>query len=404
MGNGESRAAGVIKRILALSDEDVAQALDEVLAGFDGRHRGFRSTLEDHFDVVAHRLGGDVSPSSERRLLIGAFFTSEYSVEAAALCNPSIVLAPDQDGVPPGAARFVMSLRGIGEGHISCIEFRTGVIGAAGEVHLDDPGPFLVPGRPLATVYDRELFRGKLAEMGHHGESASFVLGSLPARFTPSQLDLALADLEAQIVTHSSVRATTDDFRRVAFSNYDTDFPPDSAVAERVLLPMAPAESHGMEDARFVRFVELDGTVTYYATYTAFDGVHVEGQMLQTEDFRHFRITQLTGPAAKNKGLALFPRRIGGHYVALSRWDRERNSLAFSSDCRSWASGTTIQSPERPWELLQLGNCVSPIETPRGWLVLTHGVGPMRVYSIGAILLDLDVPARMLGQLSVPVM
>lgn len=404
MGNGESRAAGVLKRILALSDDDVAQAVDEVLAGFDGRHRGFRSTLEGHFDVVAHRLGGSVSPSPERRLLIGAFFTSEYSVEAAALCNPSIVLAPDQAGVPPGEARFVMSLRGIGEGHISSIEFRTGVLGAAGEVHLDDPGPYLVPGRPLPTVYDRELFRGKLAEMGHHGESASFVLDSLPARFTPDQLDLALADLEAQIVTHSSVRATTEDFLRVAFCNYDTDFPPDSAIAERVLLPMAPAESHGMEDARFVRFVEPDGTVTYYATYTAFDGVHVAGQMLQTEDFRHFRVTQLTGPAAKNKGLALFPRRIGGHYVALSRWDRECNSLAFSADCRSWTAATTIQAPERPWELLQLGNCGSPIETAEGWLVLTHGVGPMRVYSIGAVLLDLDDPTRMLGRLPVPLM
>jgi predicted GH43/DUF377 family glycosyl hydrolase len=404
MGNGESRAAGVIKRILALSDEDVTQAVDEVLAGFDGRHRGFRSTLEEHFDVVAHRLGGGVSPSPERRLLIGAFFTSEYSVEAAALCNPSIVLAPDQDGVPPGEARFVMSLRGIGEGHISCIEFRTGVVGAAGEVHLDDPGPFLVPGRPLATVYDRELFRGKLAERGHYGESASFVLDSLPARFTPDQLDLALADLEAQIVTHSSVRATTEDFLRVAFSNYDTDFPPDSAVAERVLLPMAPTENHGMEDARFVRFVDVDGTVTYYATYTAFDGVHVEVQMLQTDDFRHFRISQLSGPAVRNKGLALFPRRIGGHYAALSRWDRECNSVAFSADCRSWTAATTIQAPERPWELLQLGNCGSPIETPEGWLVLTHGVGPMRVYSIGAVLLDLDDPTRMLGRLRVPFM
>jgi predicted GH43/DUF377 family glycosyl hydrolase len=159
-----------------------------------------------------------------------------------------------------------------------------------------------------------------------------------------------------------------------------------------------------MEDARFVRLVDDDGTVTYYATYTAYDGVHVAPQLLQTADFRQFRVTQLTGPAARNKGLALFPRRVCGHYAALSRWDRERNSLAFSSDCRSWTPATTIQSPERPWELLQLGNCGPPIETPEGWLVLTHGVGPMRVYSIGAVLLDLDDPARMLGRLSAPLM
>jgi predicted GH43/DUF377 family glycosyl hydrolase len=404
MSNGDSRAAAVIERILALSDEDVALAVDEVLTGFGGRHRQFRSTLEGHFDVVAHRLGGGVSPSPDRRLLMGAFFTCEYSVEAAALCNPSMVLAPDQDGVPPGQARFVMSLRGIGEGHVSCIEFRTGVVGAGGEVHMDEPGPFLVPGQPVAPVYEREVFRRKLDELGHGGESASFVLDSLPPRFTPTELDLALADLKAQIVTHSSVRETIDDFRHAALSNYDTEFPADSAVAERVLLPIGPAESHGMEDARFVRFVDDDGTVTYYATYTAFDGVDVAPQLLQTDDFRHFRVTQLTGPAAKNKGLALFPRRIGGHYVALSRWDRERNSLAVSTDCRSWTAASTIQSPERPWELLQLGNCGSPIETPEGWLVLTHGVGPMRVYSIGAVLLDLDDPARMLGRLSAPLM
>jgi len=404
LSNGESRAAGVIERILALSDEEVARAIDEVVTGFDGRHRRIHSTLEDHFDVVAHRLGGGVPPSPERRLLIGAFFTSEYSVEAAALCNPSIVLAPDQDGMPPGQVRFVMSLRGIGEGHISSIEFRTGVVGANGEVHLDDPGPFLVPGHPVAPVYERELFRGKLRELGHGSESSSFVLDSLPHRFTPAQLDQALANLEAQIVTRSSVRETIGDFRRIAFSNYDTEFPADSTIAERVLLPMGPTESHGMEDARFVRFMDNDGTVTYYATYTAFDGVHVAPQLLQTDDFRHFRVTQLIGSAAKNKGLALFPRRIGGHYAALSRWDRERNSLAFSADCRSWAPATTIQSPERAWELLQLGNCGSPIETPEGWLVLTHGVGPMRVYSIGAILLDLDDPARVLGQLSDPLM
>jgi len=404
VGNSESRAGGVMERILALSDEDVAHAVDEVLTGFGGRHRRFRSTLEDHFDLVAHRLGEGVVLSPERRLLIGAFFTSEYAVEAAALCNPSIVLAPDQDGLAPGQVRFVMSLRGIGEGHVSCIEFRTGVVSAGGEVDFDDPGPFLVPGQPVAPVYQRELFRGKLRESGRDGESAAFVLDSLPHLFTPTQLDSALADLDAQIVTHTSVRETVGEFRRIAISNYDTEFPADSAIAERVLLPMGPTESHGMEDARFVRFRDDGGAVTYYATYTAFDGVHVAPQLLQTDDFRHFRVTELTGPAAKNKGLALFPRRVGGHYVALSRWDRERNSLAFSADCRSWAPATTIQSSRRPWELLQLGNCGSPIETPKGWLVLTHGVGPMRVYSIGAVLLDLDEPARVVGRLSAPLM
>jgi predicted GH43/DUF377 family glycosyl hydrolase len=190
----------------------------------------------------------------------------------------------------------------------------------------------------------------------------------------------------------------------VAASNYDTIFPEDSAIGERVLWPMGPTETHGMEDARFVRFVDDDGSVTYYGTYTAFDGVHVAPQLLETTDFRAFRITQLTGLAARNKGMALFPRRIGGRYVALSRWDRENNAIAFSDDCRAWGGPATLQSPEQPWELLQVGNCGSPLETTEGWLVLTHGVGPMRVYSIGAVLLDLDDPTRVVARLPEPLM
>ena len=404
LGDGQSRAAGVIDRILALPDDEVASALDAVLTGFGGRHRALKTTLEDHFQLVAHRLAVGALPSPDRQRLMGAYFTNEYSVEAAALCNPSAVLHPDQDGTRPGEARFLMSVRAVGEGHISSIGFRTGVIDDGGAVSVDDPGPFLEPGRPLAGLYDRDLFRRKLAEIGAQGESAAFVLDSLPAQFTPNELERALAELGDRIVTHSDARETVGHFHSLALSNYDIEFPPESAIAERVLLPMSPAESHGMEDARFVRFVDDDGTVTYYATYTAFDGVHVTPQLLETADFRRFRITQLAGPAAKNKGLALFPRRIGGRYVALSRWDRERNSVVSSPDGRSWERATTVQAPEHAWELLQLGNCGSPIETPEGWLVLTHGVGPMRVYSIGAVLLDLDDPARMLARLPTPLM
>ncbi len=404
LGYGQSRAAGVVERILALSDDEVASALDDVLTAFGGRHRRLRAILEEHFELVAHRLSGGTPPSPDRRLLMGAYFTNEYSIEAAALCNPSAVLHPDQAGTGPGEARFVMSVRAVGEGHLSSIGFRTGVISAGGEVRVDDPGSFLETGRHLPGLYERELFRGKLAELGCQGESAAFVLDSLPTQFTADQLEWALADLGDQIVTHTDVLETVAQFRSIAVSNYDIEFPQDSTVAERVLMPIAPSESHGMEDARFVRFTDDDGSVTYYATYTAFDGVLVTPMLLETADFRRFRITQLTGPAAKNKGLALFPRRIAGRYVGLSRWDRERNSVVFSPDGRTWGAATTVQSPERAWELLQLGNCGSPVETPDGWLVLTHGVGPMRVYSIGAALLDLDNPARILARLSTPLM
>ena len=404
LADGESRAGGVIDRILALSDEEVATTLEATLASFAGRHREFETILEEHFDLVAHRLGARIDLSEERRLLIGAYFTNEYAVEGAALFNPSIVLHPDQSQLGLGEARVVLSLRAVGEGHLSCIEFRTGVIDAGADVRIDDPGSVLVPGRARPSVYERELFRGKLAELGERGESAAFVLDALPARFSQVELELALADLGDQLLTRTGARETIDHIRWVAASNYDTIFPEDSAIGERVLWPMGPTETHGMEDARFVRFVDDDARVTYYATYTAFDGIHVAPQLLETTDFRTFRITQMTGLAARNKGMALFPRRISGRFVALSRWDRENNAIAFSDDCRAWGMPATLQSPQQPWELLQIGNCGSPLETADGWLVLTHGVGPMRVYSIGALLLDLDDPTRVVARLPEPLM
>jgi predicted GH43/DUF377 family glycosyl hydrolase len=404
LADGESRAAGMIKRILGLSDDEVTATLEATLAAFSGRHRDFAATLERHFTLVAHRLGSRLPLSPERRLLIGAYFTSEYSVEGAALFNPSIVHHPDQSGLGPDETRFIMSLRAVGEGHQSCIEFRTGVVGAGPEIRIDDPGRVLVSGSVRPPLFDRDLFRGKLAELGDHGESVDFVLDALPDRFAPAALGIALAVLGDQVLTRATARETIERIQRVAVANYDVEFPEDSAIAERVLWPVGPTESHGMEDARFVRFVDDDGTVTYYATYTAFDGVHVAPQLIETPDFRAFRITQLTGPAATNKGMAIFPRRIGGRYVALSRWDRESNGIATSPDCRSWGPATTLQSPTQPWELLQIGNCGSPLETPEGWLVLTHGVGPMRVYALGAILLDLEDPARVRGRLSAPLM
>ena len=404
LANGESRAAGVIARILGLSDDEVTATLEATLAAFAGRHRHFRATLDRHFELVAHRLGARQPLSAERRLILGAYFTNEYSVEGAALFNPSIVLHPDQSGLGPGEARFVMSLRAVGEGHLSCVEFRTGVVGARREVRLDDPGPVLVAGSLRPPLFGRDLFRAKLAELGDDGESVAFVLDALPELFSPAALGVALAALGDQVLTRSTARETIERIQRVALANYDIEFPADSAIGERVLWPMGPTESHGMEDARFVRFVDDDATVTYYATYTAFDGIHVAPQLIETPDFRTFRITQLSGPAATNKGMAIFPRRIDGRYVALSRWDRESNAVVTSADCRSWGAAITLQSPERPWELLQIGNCGSPLETPEGWLVLTHGVGPMRVYSIGAILLDLEDPTQVRARLPVPLM
>jgi predicted GH43/DUF377 family glycosyl hydrolase len=404
VGATESRATGVLARICALPEEEVRSTLRDVLARYTGRHRDLRSTLAAHYGAIAHRVPDGDALTEERRTLIGAWFTHEYSVEAAALFNPSIVPHPDQSGLPAGHVRFVMSLRAVGEGHLSSVEFRTGVLGAGHELSLDDPGPHVETGRPGPAVQDRALFAAMLAEDGSDAESASFLIGSLPTRFGEEELERAIEALTRQRVTRHGGARTAERARCIARCSYEVEFSQRSTIAERVLWPHAPSEARGMEDARFVRVVSDDGTATYRATYTAFDGDRIAPQLIETSDFRRFRISQLSGPAAKNKGMALFPRTIGGRHVALSRWDRENNAIATSPDGLSWGEPRTLHVPTRAWELTQTGNCGSPVETDQGWLVLTHGVGPMREYAIGALLLDLEEPSRVIGALREPLM
>ena len=400
---GESRAMAVIDRVLELSEQEVERALARTMARFSDRHRDLAETLEHNFGLVAHRLGGEIKVGRVRRRLIGAYFTQEYALEAAALFNPSIVAHPDQAGCPAGDVRFVMSLRAVGEGHLSSIEFRSGTIGSDSGIRFDPPGRFLDTGRPRSVPYDRNLFQEKLTELGHDDENARFLWSILPSRFTSAELDAALAELSRQHVTRGDSAVLADRARWMAASNYAVEFDERHALSERVLWPTGPAESHGMEDARFVRFADGDDP-TYYATYTAFDGSQVAPQLLETRDFRTFTVSQLSGPAARNKGMALFPRRIAGRYAALSRWDRESNAIGYSHDGHRWSEAITVQAPTRPWELIQLGNCGSPIETPLGWLVFTHGVGPMREYAIGVVLLDLDEPERLIAALPEPLL
>jgi predicted GH43/DUF377 family glycosyl hydrolase len=400
---GGSRAMAVIDRVLELSEQEVERTLAQTLARFSDRHRDLAETLEHNFGLIAHRLGAEIKVGRARRQLIGAYFTQEYALEAAALFNPSIVAHPDQAGCRSGEVRFVMSLRAVGEGHVSSIEFRSGTIGSDHGIRFDPPGRFLDTGCPRSVLYDRDLFHEKLAEFGHEDENARFLWSILPSRFTSAELDIALAKLSKQHVTRGDSAVLADKARWMAASNYTVEFDERHDLSERVLWPTGPAESHGMEDARFVRFTDGDNQV-YYATYTAYDGSLVAPQLLETSDFRTFTVSQLSGPSAKNKGMALFPRRIGGRYTALSRWDRESNAIGYSDDGHRWSDAITIQAPTRPWELIQLGNCGSPIETPAGWLVFTHGVGPMREYAIGVVLLDLDEPERLIAALPEPLL
>jgi predicted GH43/DUF377 family glycosyl hydrolase len=400
----DSRTGAVLARILALDESDVQSALDDVMSRFDGRHRDLGGTFRAHASELADRLNPDRELTESRALLLGAAFTSEYAIEGAALCNPSVVADPDQSGTASGSLRFVMSVRGIGEGHISSIGFRTGTVDAGGDVAMDDPAPFATVGATGPAVLGAAGFRSELARLDDAGEAADYVLDALGGVFTRDALDRRVADLRTVLSTRGHAEETIGLIRGIADRTYSIRFPTDIPLSERVLWPAIEAEGAGMEDARFVRFRDDDGSVVFYATYTAYSGSVISQQLLATDDFRLFTSAPLVGRAAANKGLALFPRRIGGRFVALSRSDRETNTIAYSDELTVWPEAVPCQQPTEAWEALQLGNCGSPIETDAGWLVLTHGVGPMRTYSIGAILLDLDDPTKMLGHLRRPLL
>jgi len=400
---GQSRAQLLMARILAIPEAEVAALNATIMRRFDGRHRHFRGMLERQFDALVAHVPDPAAVSADRRLLIGAYFTHEFAVEAAALFNPSIVAAPDQSGLASGALRFVMSLRAVGEGHLSSIEFRSGVLDADAGITIDDPGPKVVGGlRTPPGYFYKARFATKLLELGAVNDLSSSVMNRLDGQFTLEELEARLSDLEAHGPPPAVWFETVKIIRMLASSNYVTTFPADSKLAERVIFPAGPNESRGMEDARFVRFTAADGRITYYATYTAYDGFSILPQLIETEDFVRFTISTLNGVAAQNKGMALFPRPIDGKYVMLSRKDRENLHLATSSDVHHWNEVVELYRPQHAWELLQIGNCGSPIETEAGWLVLMHGVGPMRRYTIGALLLDLADPRRVIGHLPEP--
>jgi len=400
----ESRATGVLGRLLAMPEDAVTATLQRVRERYADRHRDLPDVLARHYRQIAHRVP-DVGPlTDDRRALIGAAFTQEFAIEGAALFNPSAVPHPDQSGVPAGAVRFLMTLRAVGEGHISSVELRSGVAGPGSELCLDPPGRGAENGDTRPTSYNRDLFAALLTEQGADEESRRYLLGRLSTTFDGPELERALAALTGQHVTRLGGTHTAAIAREIAANSYEVVFASSVPLAQRVLWPQSAAESHGMEDVRLVRFVDDDGAVTYRGTYTAYDGTRVAPQLLETRDFVSFRISQLAGPAAKDKGLALFPRTVGGRHAALTRADRESNGIAFSDDGLRWGEPTELHGPTQPWEMIQTGNCGPPIETKAGWLVLTHGVGPMREYAIGALLLDLADPTRVVGRLTEPLL
>lgn len=339
----KTRANHIVDRVLALDAEAAAGQLADVLENFVGRHRNLLEIFETRADEMEEALASHGSFSKIQRQLIGAYFLNEYSFEASALFNPSIVPHPDQSEAPPGGLRFILSLRAVGEGHVSSLTFRAGTIAADGSLTVD----------PTA----------RLASSPRIGHRKSAAMGD-----------------EIELI-----------------------FKPDLDISERVIFPVTEAQSNGIEDARFVEFADGDRK-TYYATYTAYSGRAIRSELIETRDFLSFRMSPLHGAAAGNKGMALFPRRINGRYAMITRQDNENLYLIYSDDLYRWEGGQPILKPEFPWEFVQIGNCGSPIELDEGWLLLTHGVGPVRKYSIGAALLDKNDPLKVIARSREPLL
>jgi predicted GH43/DUF377 family glycosyl hydrolase len=404
---GPERIAGVIARIMAIPEDQVDSLLKEISAEFSQRHQRISVLFLERFEQVREFMPPGQAFSTRRELLIGAYFLAEYSLESAALFNPSIVPHPDQTGLPDGALRFILSLRATGEGHISSITFRAGIIHPDQRIEVFPPTGFITEPRQIPNPqYEKGLFERKLSELGLSGEFTRRVMHKLGESFSLEELRAGLQAEQFRLpdgMTQEDQNASQGIWI-LARSNYDVQFEREQNISERVLFPATPSQRNGIEDARFACFEKDDGSHIYYATFTAFDGRIVVPELVETSDFLHFRFITLNGPAAENKGMAIFPRKIKGQYAMLSRQDNESIYLMFSDNVHFWNERILLLKPAFSWELVQLGNCGSPIETDAGWLVLSHGVGPMRQYCIGAFLLDRDDPSKVIGRLREPLL
>lgn len=399
-----SRVAQIVARVLANPPAVIQQTADHVVAELETRHADAAEMLVANAQAVGSRVVDPTRLTHAQTLVLGGAFTSEYAVEGAALCNPSAVEHPSQEGLAPNELRVAVALRCIGEGHISSIGFAEAVIDADGEWRFEDRATPLRRPTIWGGDWSRDHFGRALEHEGHLSDLAEAVLNELPERFTVAELEYALLELPDQLSTRPDSRRPTQAMRDMAASAYRATFDPGGPLSAQMLLPVAAEENHGMEDARFVRFTDADGAAGYRATYTAYDGRDIASRLIVSSDLRDFAIHRLTGSGAHNKGMALFPRLVDGRHLALSRTDGENISLARSSDGVIWDDAGIVHRPTELWELVQLGNCGAPIETDSGWLVLTHGVGALRTYSMGALLLDLDDPSRVIARSHEPLL
>jgi predicted GH43/DUF377 family glycosyl hydrolase len=403
--DGHPRVSDVVARLFERPNAADATSAASILDSFGQRTGNLRAVLLDHAAAVSSHTDRWDDLTEDERLMLGATFSAEYAIEGAALCNPSATPHPDQSGLKPGQLRVAVSLRSIGEGHVSLISFVSAIIGPGrtwtfGERTVPLTPPTLGPARWTLEHFVDLLEQHRLRD----DEISDAVVRALGDTFGPTELEAAISTLPPQLMERHDAGPHIEALRAVVKTAYSLEFPESSDLAQRVVMPVAHEEIKGVEDARFVHFTTDDGIQEYRATYTAYDGTRIAPRLLISPDLRTFESHRLSGSAAHNKGIALFPRKVGGRYLALTRSDGENSSLAWSNDGRVWTHKAPVHVPRRLWEIVKTGNCGAPIETDRGWLVITHGVGPMRRYCIGAILLDIEHPEKVLARLERPLL
>jgi beta-1,2-mannobiose phosphorylase / 1,2-beta-oligomannan phosphorylase len=409
--SGDEKALNTIRSVINMSEDSVSQTLSPVLRDYSLRHRNISRIFEKHFNKIVYLLKQlNITPDlldKSKKILIGSYFTMEYSIESAAFFNPSIVEHPDQSETGANEKRVILSFRATGEGHISSIVFRTGVLDKNNNLSLEPVGKMLEEAEHIRRqVYDKSSFIRKLNQMKdiHAIIPSGLILDKLKETFTYDELQNCITEARKSLHLTEEKEGLINQITWLASSHYELEFSLDTNISERVIFPVSVNEKNGIEDARFVKFTDSNNKSVYYATYTAYDGTTVLPKMLDTRDFYHFRILPLHGEIAQNKGMALFPRKVRRKYAMLCRLDGYRNYIAFSDNITVWHKATLLQSPQFPWEYIQMGNCGSPIETPEGWLVITHGVGSMREYVLGASLFDLQNPEKEIGRLKYPLL
>ncbi|MBI9107956.1 MAG: glycoside hydrolase family 130 protein [Spirochaetales bacterium] len=411
MYTGDKRSRTIIKQVLQMSEDEIKTKLNQVLRRYARRHRSISNIFTKHFiclKELMEEMGIDIeSLNISQKALIGSYFTMEYSIEAAAFFNPSIVESPDQTGIMPGEKRVNLSFRATGEGHLSSIVFRSGILDKNSDFVMEPVGKMLAEAERIKRfIYNKKTFLETLNEIQEFRSHVSpdEVLKDIGDTFTYGELERCVKDAIKQSSNLIENELALNQIMWLASSHYEIDFSMDSAICERVIFPISSMEQRGIEDARFVRFVDDNGEVIYYGTYTAYDGISIMPKLIETKDFYHFNVLPLHGPISRNKGMALFPRKINGKYAMLCRMDGLNNYISYSDNINLWNEAQLIQTPKYPWEFIQVGNCGSPLETKDGWLIITHAVGPMREYVLGAILMDLKNPEIEIGRLNSPLL